>query len=141
MAKQKLSQRDIISIKTGGYVHIILPAITPGEFNSYRIPVASLLAGEVNTPITQTGVTGNITQAIAANTFIQRISLFHAGGTPTVRVGTTPNGEQILPDTLITDFIPIPYDVHTSAGMTLYFTINSGSIDIRIDVTDNYKPA
>lgn len=139
MAKQKLSERDITAIKTGGYVHIIIPSIIPGEFNSHRISVASLLAGEVNTPIAQTGVTGNITQAIAANTFIQRISLFHAGGTPTVRVGTTPNGTDIMPDIAVTDFIPIPYDQYTESGLTIYFTINSGSIDFRIDTINNFK--
>jgi len=139
MAKQKLSQRNITFVKTGGYVHIIVPAITPGNFDSYRIPITALLSGVGNTPIQLTSQTGNITQAISANTWIDKISIFQAGGAPVVRIGTTPNGEDVMTDATVTTYAQVKPEVYTLAGNTLYFTINGGSVDIRIDTNTGYN--
>lgn len=139
MAKQKLSERDITSIKTGGFVHIILPGVTPGTFVSYRISVASLLSGVGNTPIEAKNKTGNQSEVITANTFVDKIFLFKNSGTPTVRIGLTANGEEIMSDTLIADSQLIKPE-QISSGITLYFTITSGNIDYSIDTVSNIRP-
>jgi hypothetical protein len=138
MAKQKLSERDTTTIVAGGYIHIILPGVTPGIFNSYKISVTSLLSGVGNTPIEGVDLTGNINVPIAANTFVDKIFVFQAGGTPIVRIGLTPNGEEIMPDTTITDSQLVKPE-QISQGVTLYFTINSGYIDYRIDTINNLR--
>lgn len=142
MAKQKLSQRSITVNKTGGFLHIIIPSLVPGTFESYRIPVDTLVpssGGGADVPILLSNKTGNVSQAIPANSWIDKITVFFRAGTPVVRVGTSPNGQELMMDVNVTDYAVVYPELYTGAGNTLYFTVNSGYIDVRIDYKSNYN--
>ena len=91
-------------------------------------------------PIKQKGITANFNQAIAANTFISQLSLFVVSGTPTVRVGITPNGTEILPDTALSGSQLITVQDYFASAGTVYitFTSGTGNINARFDVMTNF---
>lgn len=141
MAKQKLSQRSITVNKAGGYMHIIIPSLVPGTFESYRIPIDSLVpkGGASDIPIFLADKTGNVSQAIPSNSWIDKITLFFRAGAPIVRVGSSPNGEQYMVETNVSDYAIIYPEHYAGADETVYFTINNGNIDVRIDYKSNYN--
>lgn len=84
-------------------------------------------------------VTGNQTQAISQNTFITTISLTPSGGTPTLDIGTTNGGGEILPSMPITSFTPIVVQLYFPTAGILYFNLSGvGSVNVRIDYIPNY---
>ena len=139
MAKQKLSQRDITSVKAGGYLHIILPTINPGEYASWKISADNLLAGVGDLPILLGDKTGNITQPIAANSWIDKITVFFKSGAPTIRIGTTPNGTDIMNDIVVESFVVVKPEIYAPTATDIYFTINTGNVDLRIDIKNSYN--
>lgn len=84
------------------------------------------------------GIAVNTQQAIDANTMIKEISLSGTAGAPVVRIGTTPNGEDILPDTQVGNSLPILQRVYFPNAGNLYFTISDGTVSIRIEYQGNY---
>lgn len=80
----------------------------------------------------------NTNQVIAANSKVTTIDLAGVGGAPTVRIGLTPNGQEILPDTQIGNLQPVVPDYYSANGDTLYFTISGGVVNIRIGLILNY---
>jgi len=97
-----------------------------------------------NVAIKQPGITGNLNQTIDANTFVQFITIFPVAGTPVIRIGTTPNGVDLMDDTLIDNsqsYYPVQVQQYFLATGTIYFTFTSGSgtIDIRIDILKDYN--
>ena len=98
------------------------------------------LYGALLVPIKLEGVTGGTTQAIAANTFVQQISLITVSGSPTIRIGTTPNGTDILPDTTSATISLTTLQQYFASAKTFYITMSSGSgtVNIRMDVIENY---
>lgn len=101
----------------------------------------SELYASILLPVKRPNVTGNTTIAIPANSNILDMAIVAASGTPTIRIGTTPNGEEIMEDTVITS-IPTPIVVNQYFGGagTLYITFSSGvgAINIRMDIIYNY---
>jgi hypothetical protein len=94
-----------------------------------------------NLPIRILNATGNFIQAIPANAFVQGLSIKLLSGAPNIRIGTSPNGEEIMPDTVITGSqLILVQQIFDSAG-SLYFTWTSGSggVNIRIDVITDYN--
>jgi hypothetical protein len=79
-------------------------------------------------------------QAIPANTLINAISLQPFSGTPTVRIGITDGGNEIMDDTVISGFIRITPAYFCGADTILYITqtLNNGIVNMRVDVSKNY---
>ena len=75
---------------------------------------------------------------IPANTFIYQIFTKILLATPSIRIGTTLNGEEILPETLVSNGIVTLLTQYFVAATTLYFTITGGSVDLRIDQGLNF---
>jgi hypothetical protein len=98
------------------------------------------LYGAILLPIKLPGVTGNTTQAIAANTYVSKISIMPLAGTATIRIGTTPNGFDIMQDTLISGFQPVLVQEDYAVNTTIYITFTTGSdtLNFRFDVVPNY---
>lgn len=84
------------------------------------------------------GVSVNTAQAINADTMVTLIAMSGTAGAPIVRIGLTPNGTEILPDTAIGNSQPDIVTQYFPAAGTLYFTVSGGTISIRIEFTPNY---
>lgn len=95
------------------------------------------------TPIKLTNVIANTIQAIPGNTLVAQIALIATSGTPTIRIGTTPNGIEIMDDTVIdgTDqqLLQVQEYFLTAGNLYITFTSGSGALNIRIDVIYNYN--
>lgn len=127
----KLSQRTVTSDKTGGFVHIILPS--GGNFLSYQIAVTDLLKGSVTGSAFLSNVTGAQTVIPGDNVYVSSIFVKKISGTPSIKIGTTVGGVDILPVTLITDFQVIHIERLFATSDILYFTITSGNVNIRVE--------
>ena len=79
-------------------------------------------------------------QTISANTLLKSISMIPVTGTPTIRIGTTLNGTDIMGDTAISAFKIIKPDLYFAADSIIYITqtLNNGVVNFRFDVSDNY---
>jgi hypothetical protein len=87
------------------------------------------------------GISVNTQQAIAANTMVKNISISGTAGAPVLRIGITPNGEQILPDTPIGNSLPDTVMQYYQDAGFVYFTISGpagSTVSIRIEYQENY---
>lgn len=91
-------------------------------------------------PIKIPGVSVNAIQALPANVFIEQISIVPVSGSPTIRIGTTPNGTNILADTVISSFQAVLVQSYLASSSNLYITFSAGSgvLNFRIDTLNNY---
>jgi hypothetical protein len=89
--------------------------------------------GNLNLPIKTLNQTGAFTQDIPANTWVERIIVLPQSGTPTIEVGTTLGGSDILPPTLIGNSLPIMIQEYFTNETTLYFTVSGGNVNKRTD--------
>lgn len=96
------------------------------------------LYGAIVSPLKLTGINSNAQQAISANTFLQAIYISSTTGTPTIRIGTTPNGQDICPDVQPGSFQSIIVQQYYSTGVTLYITLSGGTVNIRFDVIQSF---
>lgn len=99
------------------------------------------LYGGVVIPLKISGITGNTQVSIPANSWVNQISLIATSGTPTVRIGITANGEEIMPDyTMSTnEAFPLVMQKYFPEDTPLYITITGAtSIKLRIDLITNY---
>lgn len=93
-------------------------------------------------PIKIPGMSANYNQAIGANTMVTAINIKPVTGGPiTLRIGLTPNGQEILADTVIATPQPVNVTQEFDSSGTLYFTFTSGTgtLNIRIDVINNFN--
>lgn len=72
------------------------------------------------------GLSANYIQEITAGTFITYILIIGKTGTPSINIGLTSGGGEILPSTLVGQFIPIQAQQFFGAGGNLYFNISGG---------------
>ncbi len=92
-------------------------------------------------PIKIPNIQANTIIPIPGNSFILSMALVATSGTPTIRIGTTPNGTDIMDDTIINGTItPIAVQQYFPANTTLYVTVTAGpgAISIRVDLNYNY---
>lgn len=110
--------------------------------NALNSMFAELYAAIVQ-PIRILGAGGNTIQPILANTMVVQLQIRALTGSfPTVRIGTTPNGQDILDDTVINaaGYLVSVQQYFSGAG-NLYFTwtTGSGTVNVRIDVINNFN--
>lgn len=97
------------------------------------------LYGSVPLPIKLPGQAANFQVAIPANTMITGISLSATAGAPSITIGITAGGTEILPETAIGNSQPIQPVYYAQNAIVLYFTFTQpGSISARVDVIKNY---
>lgn len=92
-------------------------------------------------PLKLQGLTANTQQVIPANSWIGHLFLIAVTGTPTLRIGTTPNGTDIMGDTVINSSMQeLTLDQYFENQTTLYFTFVSGTgnVNVRIDIINNF---
>lgn len=88
-------------------------------------------------PLKLIGITSNAQQVIPANTWLDSIYISATAGTPTIRIGTTPNGEEICPDVQPGNFQPVMAQQYYATDTTLYITLSGGTVSIRFNVINN----
>lgn len=86
-------------------------------------------------PIILLNQTGSFSQAIAIKTWLEKLVIVPRLGTPTIKIGTTSGGNEIIDTTLVGDFLPVMIQQYYATGITLYFTVASGNVDINFDST------
>lgn len=89
-------------------------------------------------PLKLNGISGNTQQVIPVDTYLQALYMSATAGTPTIRIGTTPNGEEICPDVQPGAFQSVIVQQYFSAGVTLYITLSGGTVNIRFDVIQDF---
>ena len=142
MAGQKFSQRDTTVDKAGGFIPINLP-IGGGEYVTKMISVNNLLAGIGNNGITILGITSTYGYGINANSYIGSFKIKILTGTPSIKIGTTAGGTDIVDDgsgnpvliTSPTDQIFINRIFPTAGGLNI--TVSGGTIDLNFDLIEN----
>jgi hypothetical protein len=101
------------------------------------------LYGTINPPFKYVDANQNFSQDLSANVMVTTISITNISSAPTLRIGTTPNGQEILSDLVITNTIIVTAQQYFIAGGTVYFTWTSGNfsgiVNIRMDVINNYN--
>lgn len=101
------------------------------------------LYGTINPPFKYANANQNFSQAISANVMVTTISITDISASPTLRIGTTPNGQEILSDLAITNTIIVTAQQYFLTAGTVYFTWTSGNfsgiVNIRMDVINNYN--
>ena len=101
------------------------------SINAVNVPYPEI----INVPITLS----NTQTTIPANTFVQDIALLATQGTPTLRIGTTPDGIDISNDIVLNPFGFVEVDTYFDTDTIIYFTTTgNGIINSRIDVIMNY---
>ena len=93
-----------------------------------QIPVPTILVNQ----------TGSVQQSITSNTWIDKIVVTPQIGTPSIMMGTTSGGNDLLANTLVgSSLVQLIQSLYLS-GVNLYFTITNGNVNIRIDNIPNY---
>jgi len=98
------------------------------------------LYNSIATPVKLPGENVNFTQVFPANTKLQQVSMVALEGTPTIRVGTTPNGHDLVEDTVVDQSNDYVLQYYCKQATTVYFTFvqGPGTISARVDVINNY---
>jgi hypothetical protein len=135
---QFLSNRDLTTDKTGGQVPINVPKLG-GGYITKRINVSDLLAGVGGSAIKLADQTGNVSQILPANTWVEFVHVRTISGTPTIKIGTTLNGNQILDTSDVGDSMPVMVQLYFANITTLYFAIVGGNVNIRIEPINDYN--
>ena len=90
------------------------------------------------------GVSGAFTASIPSGSWVAVISIKKISGSPLITIGETSLGTEICSSLAVTppvlsDTMPIFVDKKYNNIQTLYFTVTSGVIDLRIDYLPNYN--
>jgi hypothetical protein len=100
------------------------------------------LYGAVVSPIKLSNV-ATTSQAFVANTWIEKLFIIAYTGSPTIKIGTTLGGSDVLSDgaggpVSIGTSLPVIIQTYYFSATTYYFTISGGNCNIRIDSILNY---
>lgn len=104
-------------------------------------PMFTELYGAITVPIRLPNTSSNIAiDNIPADTFINDIAILVNSGSPTIRIGITPGGNEILDDFQFTTFnyIQTQYLITSLSNIYITFVSGSGNVNIRIDPIYNF---
>lgn len=89
----------------------------------------------INVGVTPTGAT----LSVPKNTFVPALALQTAMGNPSMRIGTTEGGDEIMADTEPGIFQLVTPEFLTEADTVFYFTqTGDGLVNVRVDMIRNY---
>lgn len=131
--EQKFSARPITANKLGGYIPINIP-VGGGLYETRMISVSNLVSSGGNEGITLSNVTGSNKVLLDANLYLYQIVCKIQTGTPSIKIGTTLGGNDVL-DTVdvSTPVLRQLFDYFTSTSTSIYITITGGYISLRLD--------
>ena len=135
---QYLSSRDKTTQTDGGYIPINLPDSGPTGFKTWIIKTSDLVAGVGNVPLKLKNLSVSTPQMLPGDSWIESMFFTIASGSPSIKIGLTSNGNEILDTTLVSGLPPVMIQTHILSDTIYYFSISGGSVNIRIDFTINY---
>ena len=124
MAQQIINRGTIPNDGTGDTAYVFTGKVNVNFTELYAaIPTLNYLLNQ----------TGSFSQAIAEKTWLEKLIIVPQLGTPTIKIGTTSGGNEILDTTIIGDSLPVLIQQYSGTGTTLYFTVASGNVNINFD--------
>lgn len=112
------------------------PTSVDDESITYENLVAPITS-VIHTRVSDTGKSASYTKVFPALSKLKGFDIYVTAGTPSIKIGTTAGGTDILPLTAITDIelftIPYPFKIST----TLYITISGGTVSINFEYYAN----
>lgn len=138
----RLNEKPETVQTSGCWVEIEVPVLVDGvvKYVSRKISPQNLGAGSSqNAPLLLTDKTDSQPIGIDANTWVEKISFKTVSGNPTIRIGTSPNGTDIIKDILVNSSLPVIIQNHYLVQTSIYITISGGNVNIRVDFIKNYN--
>ena len=106
---------------------------------SVNITASTGITSPVITPVSLMNQSGNFTFSVPANTYIYQILANILLSTPSIQIGTTSGGSDVLPLTTISNnYLPIIQQYFANAT-TLYFQMQNGSANFMIYEALNFQ--
>ena len=133
----KLPDRLTVTIKTGGLVPFEEKQMD-GSYITKKIIYENFIAGIGQNPISLNNKSGNFSYSFDENTFLSTLSIISVSGSPSLKIGTAPNGNDVLDTISISGFQYIKLEMFFETTTVLYFTLSGGVINLRIDLIVNY---
>jgi hypothetical protein len=96
------------------------------------------LYGSTVPPVKLLDQTGSFTQAVTADTWIDKIIVTPVSGTPDIKIGTSLGGSEIMDTTQIGNYVIVLAQQYFTNVGTLYFVASGGNVNIRIDQVLNF---
>jgi hypothetical protein len=96
------------------------------------------LYGALVLPLKLPGINTNTQQVISADSFVQSIYISSTIGNPSIRIGITPNGEEILPEIQPGSFTQVTVEQYFSGDTNFYISISGGTVNIRFGLISKF---
>lgn len=96
------------------------------------------LYGAIILPLRISNVNSNTQQTIAGNAYLQAIYITATDNNPTIRIGLTPNGQEVLEDIQPGSFIQLNVEQYFSEATQLYISISGGTLNIRFAIINDF---
>jgi hypothetical protein len=93
------------------------------------------LYASIASPTILLNQTGSFSQGIAAKTWLEKLVIVPQLGSPSIKIGTTSGGNEIIDTTVVGSFLPVLIQQYYASLTTLYFTVSGGNANIRFDQT------
>lgn len=113
-------------------LQIIIAGDNGGDIRNQLNSMLAELYGAILPPIYLPGLTGNSQTVIKGGQMLDLIIVNPTAGSPTINIGTTPNGTNIVPQMILTQPAPVIVSQPFAADQTLYVTITGGTVAITI---------
>ncbi len=137
----KLSQKIPLAITdpTGGYLYIIVPD-GGGGWDGVPIAAADIVSSQLFTITKEVNKSADFTIAFDAGTKLFQIDFQQQTGSPKIKVGTTPGGDEIsLAEIPIPSGEVIPIDGKTfSINTTVYIAVTGGAVNVNFTFIENF---
>jgi hypothetical protein len=91
------------------------------------------LYAAIVTPTILMNFTGTFTQGIPVKTWVEKLIVVPQIGSPSIKIGITEGGNEILDTTVIGDSLPVFIQQYYPTGKTLYFVVSGGNVNINFD--------
>lgn len=135
--KQPFSSRPVATSNSG--IQVIVQVPNGAGWITSRMNFNDFIAGVAGAPIRGYNQSGNFNFPIPANTLVTSAYVFIVSGIPTVQIGITDMGTEILEPTLLSDDTPISISQKYSSSGNIYFYVTEGEVDVRLDITPNLR--
>ena len=139
-ADTKVSQLTEASDLTGGYGYVILPD-GGGGWDSYQFPMSLLATTSDYTTESVTNQSSTYNFAISAGSKLEFIEFEWQSGSPKIKVGTNPGGDELSLAELpvpSSDYLHLTLERTMKTSQTVYITISDGVVNFKYQYRSNW---
>jgi hypothetical protein len=136
----KVSERNITTTTTGGYIHIILPD-GGGGWESYRILASTFVQSSDEQIDDVTNRATDYSFALNAGVKFHGIDFEQVNGNPQVKIGTSSGGDELSLTTHPVpseDYLILDTPKIMVGTTTIYVGISGGTVNMKIRYRDPY---